>query len=179
MSQGIVALVNDLIVDEDTLIKQLLEKQGLILICENLSDPQNLGALYRVAESAGAIGLVITKDRSVSITPVVRKASVGATSLLPTVVTKNLQRFLAKLKKQGVWIIGTALDSKSVPLYQAPRLSPSALVLGAEGEGMRRLTKESCDVLIEIPMRGALQSLNVSQAASITLYELTGPERIK
>lgn len=178
-SQGIVAEVSDFLVDEEELIEKVLKEQGMLLICEQICDPQNLGALYRLAESSGATGVVITKDRSSPITPAVRKAAVGATELLPTVITKNLQRFLKKLKKQGIWIIGTALDSKSVPLYDAARLCPFALVLGAEGEGMRRLTKESCDLLIEIPMRGHLQSLNVSQAASIVLYELTSPERQK
>ena len=176
-SQGVLAEVRTELHDEDNLIDLLIKQQGVLLICEQICDPQNLGALFRVAESAGVCGVLLTKDRSVGVTPAVRKTAAGATELIPTAVTKNLQRFLKKLKKRDAWIIGCALDSKSVSIYDAPRLRPCALVVGAEGEGLRRLTQELCDVLVEIPMRGRIQSLNVNQAASIALYELTSPER--
>lgn len=162
---------------EQSLIDRLIETEGLLVICDQISDPQNLGAILRVAESAGAVGVILTKDRSASLTTAVRKAAAGASELLPVITTKNLQRTLERLKKQGVWILGTALSAESRPLYSAPRLRPAALILGSEGEGMRRISMDSCDVLLEIPMRGAIQSLNVSQAASVVLYELTSPER--
>lgn len=177
-AQGLLAEVQQEPWDEKRLIEHVCSSQGLLVICDQISDPQNLGNLFRVAEAAGASGLLITRDRSASITPAVRKAAVGATELLPWAKCKNLQRSLEQLRASGVWILGADIGPGTTPLYQAPRLRPAAIVLGAEGEGMRRLTKERCDMLIEIPMRAKIQSLNVSQAAAVLLYELTSPERV-
>ena len=142
----------------------------LIVVCDELSDPHNLGAVIRTAECAGAHGVIIPKRRSAGLTAVVAKTSAGAVSHLPVARVANLPSLLKQLKKEGLWIFGAAADGP-VSLYEADLKGPAAIVIGSEGSGMSRLVAETCDVLVRIPMKGKLNSLNASAAAAILLYE--------
>jgi len=142
----------------------------LIVVCDELSDPHNLGAVIRTAECAGAHGVIIPKRRSAGLTAVVAKTSAGAVSHVPVARVPNLTACLKELKEEGVWVFGTAVDAKTT-IYQADLKGPAAIVIGSEGPGMGRLVKETCDVLLTIPMKGKLNSLNASAAAAILLYE--------
>ncbi|MBR3077614.1 MAG: 23S rRNA (guanosine(2251)-2'-O)-methyltransferase RlmB [Oscillospiraceae bacterium] len=142
----------------------------LIVICDELSDPHNLGAILRTAECAGAHGLIIPKRRSVGLTAVVSKTSAGALEYLPVARVSNIANTIRELKEKGVWVYGTAADADS-GLYRTDLTGPAAIVIGNEGEGMSRLVRESCDVLVSIPMKGRISSLNASAAAAILLYE--------
>ncbi len=142
----------------------------LIVICDELSDPHNLGAILRSAECAGAHGVIIPKRRSVGLTAVVAKASAGAIEYMKVARVTNLTAAITELKEKGVWIFGTAAEG-SVPMYQADLSGPAAIVIGSEGDGMSRLVSKSCDVTMHIPMQGRISSLNASAAASILLYE--------
>lgn len=142
----------------------------LIVICDELSDPHNLGAILRSAECAGAHGVVIPKRRSVGLTAVVAKTSAGAVEYLPVARVANIANTIRELKERGVWVYGTAADGAS-GLWRTDLTGPSAIVIGNEGEGMSRLVRESCDVLVSIPMKGHISSLNASAAATVLLYE--------
>ena len=142
----------------------------LIVVCDELSDPHNLGAVIRTAECAGAHGVIIPKRRSAGLTAVVAKTSAGAVAHLPVARVPNIPALLKDLKKQGVWVFGTAADGTTA-LYDADLKGPAAIVIGSEGDGMTRLAAENCDFLVSIPMRGKLNSLNASAAAAILLYE--------
>ena len=142
----------------------------LIVICDELSDPHNLGAILRSAECAGAHGVIIPKRRSVGLTAVVAKASAGAVEYMKVARVTNISATIEDLKKEGVWVFGTAAEG-SIPMYEADLKGPAALVIGSEGDGMSRLVREKCDVTVSIPMRGNITSLNASAAASILLYE--------
>ena len=142
----------------------------LIVVCDEISDPQNLGAIIRTAECAGAHGVIIPKRRSAGLTAVVAKTSAGAVAHVPVARVPNIPSLLRDLKKQGVWVFGTAAGG-STALYDADLKGPAAIVIGSEGDGMTRLAAESCDFLVSIPMRGKLSSLNASAAAAILLYE--------
>lgn len=142
----------------------------LIVICDELTDPHNLGAILRTAECAGAHGVIIPKRRSVGLTAVVGKASAGAVEYMPVVRVGNITAAIRELKARGVWVYGTAADGAQT-LYQADLKGAAAIVIGNEGEGMSRLVAESCDVMLSIPMRGKISSLNASAAAAILLYE--------
>lgn len=142
----------------------------LIVICDELSDPHNLGAILRSAECAGAHGVIIPKRRSVGLTAVVAKTSAGAVEYLPVARVANIANTIRELKEKGVWIYGTAADGAS-GLYRTDLTGPTAIVIGNEGEGMSRLARESCDVLVSIPMKGRISSLNASAAAAVLLYE--------
>ena len=151
----------------------LAESRGeapLIVVCDELSDPHNLGAIIRSAECAGAHGVVIPKRRSAGLTAVVAKTSAGAVAHVPVARVPNIPALLKDLKKQGVWVFGTAADGTTA-LYDADLKGPAAIVIGSEGDGMTRLAAENCDFLVSIPMRGKLNSLNASAAAAILLYE--------
>lgn len=142
----------------------------LFLILDGVQDPHNLGACLRSANAAGVNAVIAPKDRAASITPIVRKVASGAAELTPLIAVTNLSRTLRQLRDLGVWIFG--LDGEATTyLYSADLTVPAALVLGAEGEGMRRLTREHCDQLLAIPMAGSVSSLNVSVAAGICLFE--------
>ncbi len=141
-----------------------------IVVCDELSDPHNLGAVIRTAECAGAHGVIIPKRRSAGLTAVVAKTSAGAVSHVPVARVANLTSCLKELKAAGVWVYGTAADAKQT-MYQADLTMGTAIVIGSEGEGMSRLVRETCDVLLRIPMKGKLNSLNASAAAAILLYE--------
>ena len=142
----------------------------LVVVCDEISDPHNLGAIIRTAECAGAHGVIIPKRRSAGLTAVTAKTSAGAVSYLPVARVPNLPAALKELKKRGIWIFGTAADG-AVPLYEADLRSPAAIVIGSEGDGMGRLVREGCDFLVSIPMKGRISSLNASAAAAILLYE--------
>lgn len=142
----------------------------LIVLCDELTDPHNLGAILRSAECAGAHGVIIPKRRSVGLTAVVAKASAGAVEHMKVARVTNLNTTMEELKQQGVWIFGTAAEG-SVPMYQADLTGPTAIVIGSEGDGMSRLVRENCDVTVHIPMKGKITSLNASCAATILLYE--------
>ncbi len=142
----------------------------LIVVCDELSDPHNLGAVIRTAECAGAHGVIIPKRRSAGLTAVVAKTSAGAVAHMPVARVPNLPSLLKELKKEGIWIFGTAADG-TTPLYQADLKGPAAIVIGSEGEGMGRLVRETCDFRVSIPMKGKLNSLNASASAAILLYE--------
>ncbi|MCI8690779.1 MAG: 23S rRNA (guanosine(2251)-2'-O)-methyltransferase RlmB [Oscillibacter sp.] len=142
----------------------------LLVVCDELSDPHNLGAVIRTAECAGAHGVIIPKRRSAGLTAVVAKTSAGAVAHVPVARVPNLPALLKDLKKQGLWVFGADAGG-STPLYEADLKGPAAIVVGSEGSGMSRLVSETCDFLISIPMRGKLNSLNASAAAAILLYE--------
>ena len=147
-------------------------RNKLLVICDQIADPQNLGAIMRVAESAGADGVIVTTDRSAPITQVVMRASAGACQFLPVVQVKNLQRTLKELKEAGFWTVGLDKNDNAKQLYDTRIPTPTAIILGSEGKGIRRLTAKECDLIVAIPMAGFIESLNVSQAASVVLYEL-------
>ena len=142
----------------------------LVVVCDELSDPHNLGAVIRTAEAAGAHGVIIPKRRSAGLTAIVAKTSAGAVSYLPVARVANLTALLRELKEEGLWVFGTAADG-STSLYQADLKGPAAIVIGSEGNGMSRLVREQCDFLLSIPMRGQVNSLNASAAAAVVLYE--------
>ena len=142
----------------------------LIVICDELSDPHNLGAILRSAECAGAHGVIIPKRRSVGLTATVAKASAGAMEYMKVARVTNLSSAMQELKDKGVWIFGTAAEG-SIPMYRADLKGPAAIVIGNEGDGMSQLVRKNCDVTVSIPMNGNISSLNASAAASILLYE--------
>ena len=147
-----------------------------LVLCDGVEDPHNLGAILRTAECAGAHGLIIPKRRSAGLTAIVGKTSAGAVSYLPVARVANLTSALKDLKKQGVWIFGTAAGA-STDLYSADLKGPAAIVIGSEGDGMSRLVAENCDFLVSIPMKGHISSLNASAAAAILLYEAVRQRR--
>ena len=147
-----------------------LEEPPLVLILDGVQDPHNLGACLRVADGAGAHAVIAPKDRSVGLTTAAIKVASGAAESVPYIVVTNLARTMRDLKDRGIWLIG-ADDSAKESLYKAKLDGALGLVLGAESEGLRRLTKESCDLLVSIPMLGSVGSLNVSVASGICLYE--------
>jgi len=154
-------------------ILQEAESRGqkpLIVICDELTDPHNLGAILRSAECAGAHGVIIPKRRSVGLTAVVAKASAGAVEYMKVARVVNINAAISELKEKGVWIFGTAAEG-SIPMYQADLAGPAAIVIGNEGQGMSPLVRKNCDVTVHIPMNGRISSLNASAAASILLYE--------
>ena len=171
--QGVAARYTAAAVRTDDDLAALVEAAGhraLFLVLDGVTDPHNLGACMRSAAAAGVTAVIVPKDRAVGVTPVVRKASAGAADRVPLVVVTNLARALRELKDAGVWLTGLAGDAQS-SLYAIDFTGPCALVLGGEGEGMRRLTGETCDFVAKIPMPGDTESLNVSVAAGIALFE--------
>lgn len=177
--QGVIALAA---VREYVSIQSILDSAAakgeppLLVVCDEISDPHNLGAILRTAECAGAHGLIIPKRRSAGLTAIVGKTSAGAVSYLPVARVANLTSALKDLKKQGVWIFGTAAEA-STDLYSADLKGPAAIVIGSEGDGMSRLVAENCDFLVSIPMKGHISSLNASAAAAILLYEAVRQRR--
>ena len=142
----------------------------LIVVCDELSDPHNLGAVIRTACCAGAHGVIIPKRRSAGLTAVVAKTSAGAVSHIPVARVPNITALLKELKQEGIWIFGAAMNG-STSLYQADLKGPAAIVIGSEGSGMSRLVAQECDFTVSIPMKSDLDSLNASAAAAILLYE--------
>lgn len=171
--QGVVAAVSESREwAEDDLLAQLSESNQppFLLVLDGVTDPHNLGACMRTCDAAGVQAVIVPKDKSATLTPVARKVACGAAETVPLVRVTNLARFLRTLQDQGVWLIGAAGEARAT-VYQADFKGPVALVMGAEGKGMRRLTREHCDQLINIPMLGHVDSLNVSVATGVCLYE--------
>jgi len=171
--QGVVAAYEAPAPLNDHDLPELVERAGanaFFLVLDGVTDPHNLGACLRSAAAAGVTAVIVPRDRAVGITPVVRRASAGAADRVPLVAATNLARALRAMKDAGVWLTGLAGDAEK-SLYEMDFKGPVALVLGSEGEGMRRLTREACDHVVRIPMPGVAESLNVSVAAGIVLFE--------
>jgi 23S rRNA (guanosine2251-2'-O)-methyltransferase len=147
-----------------------LEEPAFLLVLDGITDPRNLGACLRVADAAGVHAVIAPKDRAVGLTDVAAKTACGAAETVPYVMVTNLARTLRELQERDIWVIGTAGEAES-DLYAAEWPKATAWVLGAEGEGMRRLTRENCYQLVKIPMHGTVESLNVSVAAGVCLFE--------
>jgi 23S rRNA (guanosine2251-2'-O)-methyltransferase len=172
--QGVIAGFRGTNVAPESHLESVLDSitgTPLILVLDGIQDPHNLGACLRTAEAAGVQLVVICKDRSVGITPVVRRAASGAAETLKIIQATNLARVLRTLKKRGIWLAGTS-DEATGSLYATDLTGPLALVMGNEGSGLRRLTTELCDYLVRIPMAGQVESLNVSVATGVCLYEI-------
>ncbi|MBN2885788.1 MAG: 23S rRNA (guanosine(2251)-2'-O)-methyltransferase RlmB [Chromatiaceae bacterium] len=155
--------------DLDALLDALAEPP-LLLLLDGVQDPHNLGACLRSADGAGAQAVIAPRDHAVGLTPVVCKVASGAAESVPYVQVTNLARTLDWLKERGLWLIGTAGEAET-DLYATTLTGPLGLVMGGEGKGLRRLTRERCDALVRLPMRGQVESLNVSVAAGVCLYE--------
>ncbi len=171
--QGAVALVHPLAPQGEGALDHLLDRCGarpLLLVLDGVQDPHNLGACLRTAEAAGVVAVIVPRDRAAGLTATVRKVAAGAADLVPLIQVVNLARSLRWLKERGLWLVG-ADDSAGNALYAADLTGPVALVMGAESSGLRRLTRETCDTLVRIPMAGVVESLNVSVAAGILLFE--------
>lgn len=169
--QGVVAKAGELSLARnlDELL-DTIEGPPLLLILDGVTDPHNLGACLRVADGAGAHAVIAPKDRAVGLNATAAKVASGAADTVPYITVTNLARTMRELKERDIWLIGTTDDAEK-NLYEADFSGPAALVMGSEGEGMRRLTRENCDVLVSIPMHGAVESLNVSVASGVCLYE--------
>ena len=171
--QGVAARAQVLQIQDslDALIDSLTpENPALLLVLDGVTDPHNLGACLRVADGAGAQAVIAPKDHAVGINPTVAKVASGAAETVPYFMVTNLARALRDLQSQGIWVIGTSDDAPQ-SLYEVDLRGPVALVLGAEGAGIRQLTRKTCDQLMRIPMQGAVESLNVSVASGVCLYE--------
>lgn len=169
--QGVVAFVeNQALAASLEEVMEDVSGPPLLLVLDGVQDPHNLGACLRVADGMGVHAVVAPKDRAVGLSPTVHKVASGAAESVPFITVTNLARTLRDLKDKGIWVVGTA-EKGPRSLFDAALKGPLALVLGAEGEGLRRLTQETCDELIAIPMLGTVESLNVSVAAGICLYE--------
>jgi 23S rRNA (guanosine2251-2'-O)-methyltransferase len=174
--QGVVAIAQPVL--QATSLDELLEEleasaektNPLILVLDGVTDPHNLGAVLRVADGAGAHAVIAPKDHAVGINATVSKVASGAAETMPYFMVTNLARTLNELKERNIWIIGTSDDAEKT-IYDVNLKGPVAIVLGAEGPGMRQLTRKTCDELVSIPMRGAVESLNVSVASGVCLYE--------
>lgn len=171
--QGVVARAKPArVLDENDLDKVLqAHTQPLILALDGVTDPHNLGACLRTADAAGVHAVIVPKDKSASLTATVRKVACGAAEVIPLIQVTNLSRTLKHLQQEGLWVIGTAGEAEQL-VFNAKLSGPTVLVMGAEGKGMRRLTRETCDELVKLPMAGAVSSLNVSVATGVCLYEI-------
>ena len=172
--QGVLALVSPSQVWGENMLDELLDRASeppLLLVLDGVTDPHNLGACLRTADAAGVHAVIIPKDKSATLNATVRKVACGAAEVVPLVAVTNLSRTLQSLQKKGVWIAGTAGEAE-VSIYQQDLTGPLALVMGAEGKGMRRLTRENCDYLVKLPMLGSVSSLNVSVATGVCLFEI-------
>ena len=169
--QGVAALVQHMepVHSLDDLLDSISEPP-LLLVLDGITDPHNLGACLRVADGAGAHAVIAPKDHAAGINATVAKVASGAAETMPYFMVTNLARTLGELKERNIWIIGTSGDAPKT-IYQVEMKGPTALVLGAEGPGMRQLTRKTCDELVSIPMKGAVESLNVSVASGVCLFE--------
>lgn len=171
--QGVCLYVKPAGVLGESALDDLLDKltdPPFLLVLDGIQDPHNLGACLRTADAAGVTAVIVPRDRAAGLSPVVRKVASGAAETVPLIQIVNLARTLKQLKERNIWIVGTDGEADKT-IYEMDLKGPLALVLGAEGPGLRRLTKESCDVLTKIPMFGAVESLNVSVATGAVLYE--------
>jgi len=147
-----------------------------LLILDQVQDPHNLGACLRTADGAGVNAVIAPKDRSVGLTPAARTVACGAAEHVPYIQVTNLARFMDALKEEGIWLVGTASEAEQ-SLYDADLTGPLGIVMGSEGSGLRRLTRERCDFVVSFPLSGSVESLNVSVAAGICLYEAVRQRR--
>ena len=171
--QGVIALASVReYVSVESILNAAREKgeAPLLVVCDEISDPHNLGAIIRTAYCAGAHGVIIPKRRSAGLTAVVAKTSAGAVAHVPVARVPNITALLKQLKDEGVWVFGTAAQGNT-SLYKADLKGPAAIVIGSEGDGMSRLVAENCDFTVSIPMFGKINSLNASAAAAVLLYE--------
>ena len=171
--QGICARAKPAKVLDEADLDRIVEQNDnvLLLVLDGVTDPHNLGACLRNADAAGAHAVISPKDKSASINPVVSKVAAGAAETMPFIQVTNLARTLKQLQDSGIWVVGTAGEAENV-IYDCTLTGSIALVMGAEGKGMRRLTRETCDELIKLPMAGSVSSLNVSVASGICLFEI-------
>jgi 23S rRNA (guanosine2251-2'-O)-methyltransferase len=169
--QGVVALADErqLAVDVDEVL-DVIEGPPLLLILDGVTDPHNLGACLRTADAAGVHAVIAPRDRAVGLNATVQRVACGAADTVPYLMVTNLARTMRSLKDRGVWLVGTD-DQATDSMHKVDARQPMAWVMGAEGEGMRRLTRETCDQLVNIPMLGSVESLNVSVASAVCLYE--------
>ncbi len=171
--QGVVARCVGAAVRNESELDALLDSLGstpFLLVLDGVQDPHNLGACLRTADAAGVQAVIIPKDNSAGLTATVRKVASGAAESVPLFAVTNLSRCLEKLKSRNIWLMGAAGESEQ-SVYDVDLQGPLAIVMGAEGKGLRRLTRETCDVLMHIPMQGSVESLNVSVATGVCLYE--------
>ncbi len=172
--QGVMALCSPGETYDESFLLKLAEERGgdaFFLMLDGVTDPHNLGACLRAADGAGVQAVIVPKDNSVGLTPVVSKVACGAAETMPLVMVTNLTRTLEKLQQQGAWVVGTTGDAEKL-IYDIDLKGPMVLVMGAEGAGMRQLTQKQCDFLVKLPMAGGVSSLNVSVATGICLYEV-------
>ncbi|RGP56285.1 23S rRNA (guanosine(2251)-2'-O)-methyltransferase RlmB [Pseudomonas abyssi] len=177
--QGVVAEVSPSQLWSEEMLGHLLDRlEGtpLLLVLDGVTDPHNLGACLRSADAAGAHAVIVPRDRSASLNPTVRKVACGAAETVPLVAVTNLSRTLKQLKQRGLWVVGTAGEVEQL-IYDVDFTVPSIIIMGAEGAGMRRLTREHCDYLAKLPMAGSVSSLNVSVATGICLFEAVRQRR--
>lgn len=171
--QGVVADVSPSQVWGEAMLDELLDRtEGapLLLVLDGVTDPHNLGACLRTADAAGALAVIVPKDKSATLNATVRKVACGAAEVIPLVPVTNLARSLERLQQRGLWVVGTAGEAE-MELYEHDLTGPTVLIMGAEGKGMRRLTREHCDYLVKLPMAGSVSSLNVSVATGVCLFE--------
>lgn len=171
--QGVIACVRSESYKTEQQLKKDIQQWSLplVLVLDSIEDPRNLGACLRSADAAAVTAVVMTKNKSAPITAVTRKTAAGAVDSLTIYQVNNLARVLSIMKEQGIWVYGTDCSSDSVSLYRADLTGGVAIVMGNEGKGLRHLVKQSCDHLVHIPMTGSIQSLNVSVATGVTLFE--------
>ena len=177
--QGVVAEVSPSQVWGENFLEELLargESVPLLLVLDGVTDPHNLGACLRTADAAGVQVVIVPKDKSATLNATVRKVACGAAEVVPLVAVTNLARTLEKLQQQGLWVVGTAGEATQ-EIYDLDLRGPTVLVMGAEGKGMRRLTREHCDYLAKLPMGGSVSSLNVSVATGVCLFEAVRQRR--
>ena len=177
--QGVVAEVSPSQVWGENALEEILarsETPPLLLVLDGVTDPHNLGACLRTADAAGVQAVIVPKDKSATLNATVRKVACGAAEVVPLVAVTNLARTLEKLQKLGLWVVGTAGEATQ-EIYDLDLRGPTVLVMGAEGRGMRRLTREHCDYLAKLPMSGSVSSLNVSVATGVCLFEAVRQRR--
>lgn len=177
--QGVVAEVSPSQVWGENALEEILarsETPPLLLVLDGVTDPHNLGACLRTADAAGVQAVIVPKDKSATLNATVRKVACGAAEVVPLVAVTNLARTLEKLQKLGLWVVGTAGEATQ-EIYDLDLRGPTILVMGAEGRGMRRLTREHCDYLAKLPMSGSVSSLNVSVATGVCLFEAVRQRR--
>ncbi len=171
--QGVLAKVSPSQIWGEQMLDELLdrlEEPPLLLVLDGVTDPHNLGACLRTADAAGVHAVIIPKDKSATLNATVRKVACGAAEVVPLIAVTNLVRSMQKLQQKGLWAVGAAGEAEQT-LYQQDMTGPLILVMGAEGTGMRRLTRENCDFLVHLPMQGSVSSLNVSVATGVCLFE--------
>jgi 23S rRNA (guanosine2251-2'-O)-methyltransferase len=176
--QGVILRVrsSDEALDEKMLIQKTVEKKGIIVLLDQLTDPHNIGAIIRTAEALGAQGIVMPRAHAPVASETIAKTSAGATAHIPMVMVANAARFIEDAKSAGLWVVGSD-ETGTTEMSELSSIKPALLVIGNEGTGMRRLTAEKCDYIVRIPLKGKVSSLNASVAAGILIYEMIGASK--